>query len=64
MCLLLSTKGHSLANSLSTRQLLRICKRLAVNKDECLHQVVNKACLSRSLLCVYVLVKGRMFFGF
>ncbi|CAJ0966033.1 unnamed protein product, partial [Ranitomeya imitator] len=37
---------QSLASSLSTRQLLRICRRLSQYPDESLHHAVNKACLS------------------
>ncbi|KAM9319394.1 von Willebrand factor A domain-containing protein 8 [Gastrophryne carolinensis] len=41
--------AQSLASSLSTRQLLRICRRLSQYPDESLHHAVNKACLSRFL---------------
>ncbi|KAG9492060.1 hypothetical protein GDO78_000536 [Eleutherodactylus coqui] len=41
--------AQSLSSSLSTRQLLRICKRLSQYPDESLHHAVNKACLSRFL---------------
>ncbi|XP_032888798.1 von Willebrand factor A domain-containing protein 8 [Amblyraja radiata] len=41
--------AKSLASSLSTRQLLRICNRLAHYPDESLFHAVNKACLSRFL---------------
>ncbi|KGL77241.1 von Willebrand factor A domain-containing protein 8, partial [Tinamus guttatus] len=41
--------AQSLASSLSTRQLLRICRRLSHHPDESLHYAVNKACLSRFL---------------
>ncbi|XP_077339308.1 von Willebrand factor A domain-containing protein 8 [Lithobates pipiens] len=49
---LLDTKDPntaSLASSLSTRQLLRICRRLSQYPDESLYHAVNKACLSRFL---------------
>ncbi|XP_075708404.1 von Willebrand factor A domain-containing protein 8 isoform X2 [Rhinoderma darwinii] len=41
--------AQSLASSLSTRQLLRICRRLSQYPDESLHHAVNKACLTRFL---------------
>ncbi|XP_075447188.1 von Willebrand factor A domain-containing protein 8 isoform X2 [Ascaphus truei] len=41
--------AQSLASSLSTRQLLRICRRLSQYPDESLDHAVNKACLSRFL---------------
>ncbi|KAF7215165.1 transcript variant X1 [Nothobranchius furzeri] len=41
--------AQSLASSLSTRQLLRICKRLSQYPDESIAQAVHKACLSRFL---------------
>ncbi|XP_034614310.1 von Willebrand factor A domain-containing protein 8 [Trachemys scripta elegans] len=41
--------AQSLASSLSTRQLLRICRRLSQYPDESLYHAVNKACLSRFL---------------
>ncbi|KAJ6661690.1 hypothetical protein lerEdw1_013212 [Lerista edwardsae] len=41
--------AQSLASSLSTRQLLRICRRLSHYPDENLYHAVNKACLSRFL---------------
>ncbi|XP_053563944.1 von Willebrand factor A domain-containing protein 8 [Bombina bombina] len=41
--------AQSLASSLSTRQLLRICHRLSQYPDESLYHAVNKACLSRFL---------------
>ncbi|KAJ1114524.1 hypothetical protein NDU88_002760 [Pleurodeles waltl] len=41
--------AQSLASSLSTRQLLRICRRLSQYPNESLHHAVNKACLSRFL---------------
>nr|XP_009670755.1 PREDICTED: von Willebrand factor A domain-containing protein 8 isoform X1 [Struthio camelus australis] len=41
--------AQSLASSLSTRQLLRICRRLSHYPDESLYYAVNKACLSRFL---------------
>uniref|UniRef100_A0A8B9Q0P6 von Willebrand factor A domain-containing protein 8 n=1 Tax=Apteryx owenii TaxID=8824 RepID=A0A8B9Q0P6_APTOW len=41
--------AQSLASSLSTRQLLRICRRLSHHPDESLYHAVNKACLSRFL---------------
>uniref|UniRef100_A0A8C3D0U7 von Willebrand factor A domain-containing protein 8 n=1 Tax=Cairina moschata TaxID=8855 RepID=A0A8C3D0U7_CAIMO len=41
--------AQSLASSLSTRQLLRICRRLSQHPDESLYYAVNKACLSRFL---------------
>uniref|UniRef100_A0A8C5PST0 von Willebrand factor A domain-containing protein 8 n=1 Tax=Leptobrachium leishanense TaxID=445787 RepID=A0A8C5PST0_9ANUR len=41
--------AQSLASSLSTRQLLRICRRLSQYPEESLHHAVNKACLSRFL---------------
>uniref|UniRef100_A0A8C0G130 ATPase dynein-related AAA domain-containing protein n=1 Tax=Chelonoidis abingdonii TaxID=106734 RepID=A0A8C0G130_CHEAB len=42
-------QAQSLASSLSTRQLLRICRRLSQYPDESLYHAVNKACLSRFL---------------
>ncbi|CAG5132917.1 unnamed protein product, partial [Candidula unifasciata] len=46
-----STDGtlQSLASSLSTRQLLRIARRLAKFPSEDLHGIIHKACLSRFL---------------
>ncbi|XP_041807194.1 von Willebrand factor A domain-containing protein 8 [Chelmon rostratus] len=41
--------AQSLASSLSTRQLLRICRRLSQYPDESIAHSVNKACLSRFL---------------
>lgn len=41
--------AQSLASSLSTRQLLRICRRLSQYPDESIAHAVNKACLSRFL---------------
>ncbi|XP_075055872.1 von Willebrand factor A domain-containing protein 8 isoform X1 [Mixophyes fleayi] len=41
--------AQSLASSLSTRQLLRICRRLSQYPDESLFHAINKACLSRFL---------------
>uniref|UniRef100_A0A3B5MK56 von Willebrand factor A domain containing 8 n=1 Tax=Xiphophorus couchianus TaxID=32473 RepID=A0A3B5MK56_9TELE len=41
--------AQSLASSLSTRQLLRICRRLSQYPDESISHAVNKACLSRFL---------------
>ncbi|KAK2514328.1 Vwa8 [Columba guinea] len=41
--------AQSLASSLSTRQLLRICRRLSQHPDESLYYAINKACLSRFL---------------
>ncbi|XP_077014477.1 von Willebrand factor A domain-containing protein 8 isoform X2 [Tamandua tetradactyla] len=41
--------AQSLAASLSTRQLLRISRRLSQYPNENLHRAVNKACLSRFL---------------
>ncbi|XP_062313090.1 von Willebrand factor A domain-containing protein 8 [Osmerus eperlanus] len=41
--------AQSLASSLSTRQLLRICRRLSQYPDESVAHAVNKACLSRFL---------------
>uniref|UniRef100_A0A8C8RXU2 von Willebrand factor A domain-containing protein 8 n=1 Tax=Pelusios castaneus TaxID=367368 RepID=A0A8C8RXU2_9SAUR len=41
--------AQSLASSLSTRQLLRICRRLSQYPDESLYHAVSKACLSRFL---------------
>ncbi|XP_063282038.1 von Willebrand factor A domain-containing protein 8 [Pelobates fuscus] len=41
--------AQSLASSLSTRQLLRICRRLSQYPEERLHHAINKACLSRFL---------------
>uniref|UniRef100_A0A4W3H4Q1 von Willebrand factor A domain-containing protein 8 n=1 Tax=Callorhinchus milii TaxID=7868 RepID=A0A4W3H4Q1_CALMI len=41
--------AQSLASSLSTRQLLRICRRFAQYPEESLHHAINKACLSRFL---------------
>ncbi|NXH22609.1 VWA8 protein, partial [Bucco capensis] len=43
------TTAQSLASSLSTRQLLRICRRLSHHPEESLSHAVNKACLSRFL---------------
>uniref|UniRef100_A0A669BIT7 von Willebrand factor A domain-containing protein 8 n=1 Tax=Oreochromis niloticus TaxID=8128 RepID=A0A669BIT7_ORENI len=44
-----SEKAQSLASSLSTRQLLRICRRLSQHPEESITHAVNKACLSRFL---------------
>ncbi|MGH0128533.1 UNVERIFIED_CONTAM: hypothetical protein FKN15_018942 [Acipenser sinensis] len=41
--------AQSLASSLSTRQLLRICRRLSQYPEESISHAVNKACLSRFL---------------
>ncbi|KAK2840347.1 hypothetical protein Q5P01_014087 [Channa striata] len=41
--------AQSLASSLSTRQLLRICRRLSRYPNESIAHAVNKACLSRFL---------------
>uniref|UniRef100_A0A3Q4HWX0 von Willebrand factor A domain-containing protein 8 n=1 Tax=Neolamprologus brichardi TaxID=32507 RepID=A0A3Q4HWX0_NEOBR len=41
--------AQSLASSLSTRQLLRICRRLSRHPEESITHAVNKACLSRFL---------------
>ncbi|XP_028846499.1 von Willebrand factor A domain-containing protein 8 [Denticeps clupeoides] len=41
--------AQSLASSLSTRQLLRICRRLSRYPEENIAHAVNKACLSRFL---------------
>uniref|UniRef100_A0A8C6UA26 von Willebrand factor A domain-containing protein 8 n=1 Tax=Neogobius melanostomus TaxID=47308 RepID=A0A8C6UA26_9GOBI len=41
--------AQSLASSLSTRQLLRICRRLSQYPEERIAHAVNKACLSRFL---------------
>ncbi|XP_047456688.1 von Willebrand factor A domain-containing protein 8 [Mugil cephalus] len=41
--------AQSLASSLSTRQLLRICRRLSQYPEESIARAVNKACLSRFL---------------
>ncbi|XP_068185310.1 von Willebrand factor A domain-containing protein 8 [Antennarius striatus] len=41
--------AQSLASSLSTRQLLRICRRLSRYPEESVTHAVNKACLSRFL---------------
>uniref|UniRef100_A0A7N8XB65 von Willebrand factor A domain-containing protein 8 n=1 Tax=Mastacembelus armatus TaxID=205130 RepID=A0A7N8XB65_9TELE len=41
--------AQSLASSLSTRQLLRICRRLSQYPEESIMHAVNKACLSRFL---------------
>ncbi|KAF7665107.1 hypothetical protein LDENG_00155060 [Lucifuga dentata] len=41
--------AQSLASSLSTRQLLRICRRLSQYPEENVTHAVNKACLSRFL---------------
>ncbi|TRY92386.1 hypothetical protein DNTS_024700 [Danionella cerebrum] len=41
--------AQSLASSLSTRQLLRVCRRLALYPQESVAHAVNKACLSRFL---------------
>uniref|UniRef100_A0ABM5FZN6 von Willebrand factor A domain-containing protein 8 n=1 Tax=Pogona vitticeps TaxID=103695 RepID=A0ABM5FZN6_9SAUR len=41
--------AQSLASSLSTRQLLRICSRLSHYPNESLYHTINKACLSRFL---------------
>ncbi|CAJ0865553.1 11051_t:CDS:10 [Entrophospora sp. SA101] len=38
-----------LSNALSTRQLIRICRRLAVFPDESLHQAIHKVSLSKFL---------------
>ncbi|XP_061735639.1 von Willebrand factor A domain-containing protein 8 isoform X2 [Nerophis ophidion] len=43
------TTAQSLASSLSTRQLLRICRRLSRYPEENIAHAVNKACLSRFL---------------
>ncbi|XP_033638187.1 von Willebrand factor A domain-containing protein 8-like [Asterias rubens] len=43
------TTLQSLASSLSTRNLLRIARRLTNYPDEGLHEAINKACLSRFL---------------
>ncbi|KAM6177939.1 von Willebrand factor A domain-containing protein 8 [Rhynchocyon petersi] len=45
----LDPTAQSLAASLSTRQLLRISRRLALYPNENLHSAVTKACLSRFL---------------
>ncbi|XP_077200195.1 von Willebrand factor A domain-containing protein 8 [Paroedura picta] len=42
-------RAQSLASSLSTRQLLRVCRRLSHYPDESLGHAINKACLSRFL---------------
>lgn len=42
-----SLQAQSLASSLSTRQLLRICRRLSQHPEETVAHAVNKACLSR-----------------
>ncbi|MBN3308156.1 VWA8 protein, partial [Amia calva] len=39
--------AQSLASSLSTRQLLRICRRLSQYPEESISHSINKACLSR-----------------
>ncbi|XP_038658700.1 von Willebrand factor A domain-containing protein 8 [Scyliorhinus canicula] len=41
--------AQSLASSLSTRQLLRICSRFSHYPEESLYHAINKACLSRFL---------------
>ncbi|KAM9343638.1 von Willebrand factor A domain-containing protein 8 [Pholidichthys leucotaenia] len=41
--------AQSLASSLSTRQLLRICRRLSQYPEESIAHAINKACLSRFL---------------
>nr|XP_015219376.1 PREDICTED: von Willebrand factor A domain-containing protein 8 isoform X1 [Lepisosteus oculatus] len=41
--------AQSLASSLSTRQLLRICRRLSQYPEESISHSINKACLSRFL---------------
>ncbi|KAJ8253375.1 hypothetical protein GJAV_G00212230 [Gymnothorax javanicus] len=41
--------AQSLASSLSTRQLLRICRRLSQHPEESVSHAVHKACLSRFL---------------
>ncbi|XP_051781637.1 von Willebrand factor A domain-containing protein 8 [Erpetoichthys calabaricus] len=41
--------AQSLASSLSTRQLLRICQRLSQYPEENIAHAINKACLSRFL---------------
>ncbi|KAG8452289.1 hypothetical protein GDO86_004191 [Hymenochirus boettgeri] len=41
--------AQSLASSLSTRQLLRICRRLSQYPEESVYHATNKACLSRFL---------------
>ena len=38
---------QSLASSLSTRQLLRIAKRMISNQEDNLYQAITKACLFR-----------------
>lgn len=43
----ISMQSQSLASSLSTRQLLRICRRISQYPDENIAHAVNKACLSR-----------------
>ncbi|KAG0268044.1 von Willebrand factor A domain-containing protein 8 [Actinomortierella ambigua] len=39
----------SLSSAMSTRQLIRICRRLAVFPDECLYDAIHKVSLSRFL---------------
>lgn len=43
---------NSLAPSLSTRQLLRITKRLDKYPDSDFYSIVNKACLSQYVCCI------------
>lgn len=57
-------QAKSLASSLSTRQLLKICRRLSQYPEESIAHAVNKACLSRSThkhiqipcFCVFIFV--------
>nr|XP_014349139.1 PREDICTED: von Willebrand factor A domain-containing protein 8 [Latimeria chalumnae] len=58
--------AQSLVSSLSTRQLLRICRRLSHCPDDSLYHAVNKACLSRFLpnLVRSYLHKNLVDFGF
>uniref|UniRef100_A0A915HU87 ATPase dynein-related AAA domain-containing protein n=1 Tax=Romanomermis culicivorax TaxID=13658 RepID=A0A915HU87_ROMCU len=44
-----NTELTSLARLLSTRQILRIMKRLTFYPDDCLYSAIHKACLSRFL---------------
>lgn len=47
VCVCVCLQAQSLASSLSTRQLLRICRRLSQYPEESIAHAVNKACLSR-----------------
>lgn len=54
MCVCVCLQAQSLASSLSTRQLLRICRRLSRYPEESIAHAVNKACLSRYTFTVPV----------